>query len=115
MIEHQPTEQTRELVQTSSGLGLPHEMIGALLKIDPKTLRKHYREELDLGRAKTGSDIARTLYDKAMSGDVTSLIWWTKTQLRWSETVKQELTGADGVSLIPAKVQLEFLKPNDSQ
>jgi hypothetical protein len=31
-----------------------------------------------------------------MAGDTASLIWWTKTQLRWSETQKVEVTGANG-------------------
>jgi hypothetical protein len=29
-----------------------------------------------------------------MSGDVTAMIWWSKSQLRWSE--RHEITGADG-------------------
>lgn len=112
---HKPNHETKRLVETSSGIGLPHEQIALLLDIDDKTLRKHYKDELSKGKAKAHLKIAETLFKKATSGDITSLIWWTKTQMKWSETVKQELTGANGVSLIPTKVQLEFLKPNDSQ
>jgi hypothetical protein len=32
--------------------------------------------------------IGSTLYQKAMAGDVASLIWWTKTQMRWAEQPK---------------------------
>jgi predicted transcriptional regulator len=100
MTEHQPTAETRKLVENSSGLGLPHESIAVLVGIDDKTLRKHYRHELDMGKAKAHGQIARTLFQKATAGDTTSLIWWTKTQMRWAETVKQEVTGADGKDLV---------------
>jgi hypothetical protein len=109
MIEHEPTEQTRKLVESSSGLGLPHESIAVLVGIDDKTLRKHYRSELDTGKAKAHVKIAQTLYQKATAGDTTSLIWWTKSQMRWSETVKQEVTGADGEPL--TGIQVTFVKP----
>jgi len=97
---HKPTPETRKLVESSSGLGLPHESIGVLVGIDDKTLRKYYRAELDMGKAKANGQIAKTLFTKATSGDTTALIWWTKTQMRWAETVKQEITGADGQDLV---------------
>ena len=96
---HEPTDETKKLVESTSGLGLPHEQIAILVGIDDKTLRKYYRVELDLGKAKANGQIAKTLFSKATSGDTTALIWWTKTQLRWSETVKQEVTGQDGEPL----------------
>ena len=108
--EHQPTLETRKLVDATSGLGLPHEQIASLIGIDDKTLRKHYRKELDEGKAKASSQIAKTLYNKAIGGDTTALIWWTKSQMRWSETVKQELTGADGEPLVTG-INVSFVKP----
>jgi predicted transcriptional regulator len=111
MLEHEPTDEQRRLVESTSGLGLPHEQIAILVGIDDKTLRKHYRHELDAGKAKANSQIAKTLYSKALAGDTTSLIWWTKSQMRWSETVKQELTGADGEPL--QGIQVSFVKPNE--
>jgi hypothetical protein len=109
---HKPTDETRRLVETSSGIGLPHEQIATLLEIDDKTLRKWYRDELDKGKAKAHLKIAQTLFNKATKGDTTSLIWWTKTQMRWSETVKQELTGPDGTQLMPS-IQVSFVKPDE--
>lgn len=110
--EHIPTDDTKKLVETSSGLGLPHESIAVLVGIDDKTLRKYYREELDKGKAKAHATIARTLYQKATAGDTTSLIWWTKSQMRWSETVKQELTGENGAPLLSG-IQVSFVKPEN--
>ena len=108
---HVPTDETRKLVESTSGLGLPHEQIAILVGIDDKTLRKYYRAELDSGKAKANSQIAKTLYQKAVAGDTTSLIWWTKSQMRWSETVRQEMTGADGEPL--QGIQVMFVKPNE--
>lgn len=108
---HNPTPETRKLVESSSGLGLPHESIAVLVGIDDKTLRKYYRAELDMGKAKANGQIAKTLFSKAVAGDTTSLIWWTKSQMRWSETVKNEVTGADGEPL--QGIQVSFVKPNE--
>lgn len=110
---HIPTDEQRRLVESTSGLGLPHEQIAILVGIDDKTLRKYYRKELDSGKAKANSQIAKTLYNKALAGDTTSLIWWTKSQMRWSETVKQEVTGADGEAL--QGIQISFVKPQETE
>lgn len=109
---HVPTDESRKLVESTSGLGLPHEQIAILVGIDDKTLRKYYRTELDLGKAKANGQIAKTLFSKAIAGDTTSLIWWTKAQMRWSETMKQELSGTDGEPL--QGINVTFVKPNDT-
>jgi len=109
---HKPTEETRRMVESTSGLGLPHEQIAILVGIDDKTLRKYYRAELNMGKAKANGQIAKTLFSKAVGGDTTSLIWWTKTQMRWSETIKQELTGEDGSPLLTG-IQVSFVQPKD--
>ena len=111
---HKPTDESRKMVESTSGLGLPHEQIAILVGIDDKTLRKYYRTELDMGKAKANGQIAKTLFSKAVAGDTTSLIWWTKTQMRWSETVKQEVTGADGAAIVPS-IQVSFVKPDGAE
>lgn len=108
MTKHEPTDETRRLVESSSGIGLPHEQIATLLEIDDKTLRKWYRDELDKGKAKAHLKIAQTLFNKATKGDTTSLIWWTKTQMRWAETVKQEITGNNEG---PVKLEVSWRDP----
>jgi len=112
MREHEPTEKTKSQVMQASGLGLPQEQIAALLGVTAKTLRKHYEIELGLGKAQASAQIAKSLFNKALKGDTTAMIWWTKAQMRWSETVKQELTGANGETLIPS-IQVTFVRPNE--
>jgi hypothetical protein len=101
MREHRPTDKTRQQVQEASGLGLPQDQISALIGISPMTLAKHYSLELGLGKARASATVAKSLFNKATVGqDTTAMIWWTKAQMKWSETMKQELTGKDGAGIM---------------
>ena len=78
--EHQPTEETRELVTKHSRVGTPQMIIMQMLGLKcPKTLRKHYREELDIAKHSANADIGGALYHKAMQGDTSAQIFWLKT------------------------------------
>jgi hypothetical protein len=66
--------------------GIPEIDISAVLGLDPKTLRKHYRDELDLGETKANAQVAGFLFSAAKSGNVTAQIFWLKTRARWRET-----------------------------
>ena len=109
-----PTKEERSQVEAMAGYGVPHDNIAALIRggIDSDTLKKHFKIELAQGKAKACTQVGKTLYQKAIDGDVTSLIWWTKSQMRWAETVKQELTGKDGEQLLSG-IQVTFVKPKD--
>jgi DNA-binding NarL/FixJ family response regulator len=45
----EPTAKARKFVAAMAALGVRHEEIATLLEITPKTLRKHFRSELDRG------------------------------------------------------------------
>ena len=96
---HEPTEPLRQTVQLHATVGTPQSVIADILGIDEKTLRKHYREELDLARAKANASIGGALFNKAKNGDTAAQIFWMKTQAGWRETNRTELTGADGDKL----------------
>jgi hypothetical protein len=108
---HEPTDDQRKKVQRASGLGLPHEQISALVGISPPTLRKHYSLELGLGKAESSAAIADTLFNKAQAGDTTAMIWWTKAQMRWSETSTMQMANADGTKLEGINVVFVDPKP----
>jgi len=95
-----PTEEEREYVEKLSGIGLVQEQIAALIRngIHVDTLRDHFGKELLAGKAKANAAIGGTLYQKAINGDTGSLIWWTKTQMRWAETQKHEIVHT-GISI----------------
>lgn len=93
---HVPDKKTRGTVEAMSSYGVPQEDIAKVLDIDPKTLRLHYRYELDTAEIKANAQVASRLYQKCMKDDTSSLIFWLKTRAGWKETVKNEHTGADG-------------------
>lgn len=110
-----PDERTRGKVETLAAMGLPQTNIARKLGIDPKTLREHFREELDMGKAEANFAVVQTLYkfavgDPGHPGDpergippkdpvkpqLRATIFWAKTQCGFSTTSKVEHTGADG-------------------
>lgn len=110
--EFEPNDSERKQVEAMSGYGLPIDQIAVLVRdgIHIDTLRKHFATELVAGKAKANSGIGRTLFQKAMGGDTTAMIWWSKTQMRWAETQKHELTGADGAPLEFTKIERVIVK-----
>jgi hypothetical protein len=86
-----PSDKDRVLAEQLATWAVPEKHIASLMGedgIDQMTLRKYLSEEIERGRAKASMGIGSTLYQKAMAGDVASLIWWTKTQMRWAEQPK---------------------------
>jgi hypothetical protein len=108
----EPTDSERKQVEALSGYGLPIDQIGALIRdgISVDTLRAHFASEMQSGKAKANAQVGKTLFQKVMAGDTTAAIWWSKTQMRWAETQKHELTGADGVPLEFAKIERVIVK-----
>jgi hypothetical protein len=96
---YQPDEVSRRQVEAMAGYGVPESDIARVLAIDPKTLRKHYRAELDMAHVKANSAVAQSLFKKA-TGDgpqsVTAAIFWAKTRMGWKETVVNEHGGIPG-------------------
>ena len=90
-----PTDDERKLVEQMTACGIPQESQCLVIRngIDDKTLRKHFRNELDTAPTKATAKGAGTLFNKAMGGDTTALIWWTKTRMKWSEKQEVEHTG----------------------
>ena len=108
----EPTDAERKQAEALSGYGLPIEQIAVLVRdgIDTDTLRKHFATELVSGKAKANGQVGKTLFQKVMAGDTTAAIWWSKTQMRWAETQKHELTGADGAPLEFTKIERVIVK-----
>lgn len=99
---YKPTDKDRRTVKALAGFGTSHEDIAQTIGIDPKTLRKHFRKELDAGVIEANAKVAQSLYVRAttMTGNpgaqVTAAIWWTKARMGWSDKTRTEITGADG-------------------
>lgn len=106
-----PTENDRKQVEALAGYGVPFEQIAVLIAggISLHTLRAHFAAELMSGKAKANAQIGKGIFQKAMGGDVTAMIWWSKSQMKWSETQKLEHTGKDGGAIAVASVDFKNL------
>jgi hypothetical protein len=86
---HRPDASSRRQVEAMAAYGVPEINIANVVGIDPKTLRKHYRDELDNGQVKATAKVAESLFRKATSEgpqSVTAAIFWLKTRGGWRET-----------------------------
>src|SRR5919106_4078938 len=96
---HKPDPELRRQVEALAGFGIREADIAGLIGIDPRTLRKHYRQELDHGHTKANAKVAENLFRKA-TGDgresVTAAIFWLKARARWKEVSINEHSGLDG-------------------
>jgi hypothetical protein len=81
-----PTEDERRLVEHYVTLGYTQEQIASLMGKSVDSLARHCRDELDNGALKVNAKIGGKLFQKAMSGDTTALIFWCKTRMGWKET-----------------------------
>lgn len=83
---HKPDPSQRRQVEAMAAYGIPEQDIARVTGVDPKTLRKYYRDELDMGEAKANAQVAGFLFSAAKNGNVTAQIFWLKTRAKWRET-----------------------------
>jgi hypothetical protein len=91
-----PDPGQRRQVEALAGYGVPKADIAGVIGIDPKSLRKHYRDELDHGHVKANAKVAENLYRKATGEGreaVIAAIFWLKTRAGWKETTVHETIG----------------------
>ena len=87
-----------------SAIGVPQFDICRVIKkpdgkpIGIKTLRKHFRDQLDSAEMRANAMVAGSLYKKATdkaggAASVTAAIFWLKTRAGWKEKQVMEHTG----------------------
>ena len=105
-----PTDDERKMVEQMCAVGIPQESICKVVRdrIDDKTLRKHFRRELDTAKVRANAQIGGTLFNKAVNGDTSAAIFWAKTQMGWKETNATQLTDGDGG---PLKIVVDWVAP----
>ena len=121
----EPTTEQRDMVEQLTAFGIPQSDIVNVIKdkngkpITDRTLRKHFRQELDGGAVKANLKVAKALFKNATTatdvypgGNPTSQIFWMKTRGGWKETPKPlEISGKDGGPIEQANVTpIEFRK-----
>jgi hypothetical protein len=90
------------MVEFMAAVGVPEDKICKAVadpqtnaSIDPKTLRKHFRQELDRGHTKADTAVAQGLYKNATTptetypgGIPVAQIFWLKVRARWKPPEK---------------------------
>lgn len=87
--------------------GTTHQRICDVIGFTLKTFYKYYRKEINETIEKANSNVAQSLYNQAISGNVTAQIFWLKTRARWRETDRDDYTR----DLLP-KIEVKIVDPN---
>jgi hypothetical protein len=95
-----PTDEQRKNVEAMSGYGVPQDDIACILDIAPKTLRLHFRRELDVGIAKANAKIGQTLFQQATGGNTAAAIFWAKARMGWREKAEAEVDGGVTIRVV---------------
>jgi hypothetical protein len=83
-----PTDDQRRTVKSLAAYGMSHEGIAQMLALrSPKTLRKHFRKELELGAIEGTAQVAQTRFQMAKSGKhPAATIHYLEKRSRWLES-----------------------------
>lgn len=114
---HKPTSENHAEVESLSAFGITEAEIARYIGIDPKTLRKHYRESLQKGVTKANIVAAKNLFAKVREGNLSACIFWLKARAGWSEK-NVLLLNEDEEKQGPKKVRVELVnteKKNDAE
>jgi hypothetical protein len=77
-----PTTEQRAMVKSMAAMGISQQDIALKIGVrSPKTLRRHFHEELKVGAIDANYNVASTLYRMAISGEHPgATIFWAKTR-----------------------------------
>jgi hypothetical protein len=109
---HIVTEKQRSQVWFMAAVGVPLGRIAQSMEIGLGTLQKHYRRELDLGADEANTNVAKSLYQKAIGGGpdaVPAAIFWLKSRCAWNyRGPAQDVLN----SQVPPPIYIEFGGPD---
>jgi len=101
---HIPTKAMRDTVTLHTLVGTPQETLCTVLGISPRTLRKHYRSELDTSVANANAKIGGALYNKAINGDTSAQMFWLKTRAGFREQEREKENKNDSSEMLAIAV-----------
>ena len=110
--QFEPNDEQRRTVRAMSGYGVPQDDIATMLRVDPKTLRKHFQEELERGSIEATAKVGQSLFRMATEGgSVAAAIFWMKARAGWREkhevTVRSEMTPLPVHALPPDPIEAQ--------
>lgn len=93
--EHVPTEESRAKVADFTCAGFTQDDIAQYFGIDDKTLRKHYRDELDKAKLEMIRGLSQNAYQMALGGSEKMTEFLLRTQGRYTNYKREEKTTTD--------------------
>ena len=116
---HEATDGNKAIVKMFTAAGLSQNEIAKHLKIDRKTLAKHYEHELEVGWIEAIGDAATAIITEMKSTtsdkrlDAAKFFLSRRGRGLWSETKNVELSGKDGGAIAITNVDLDALAYED--
>lgn len=97
----EPTPEQRKRVLTMVGVGISHAEICLVVThngkpLSLKTLRKHFREELNTGTVIANAQVGGAIFKAALEGKPGAQALWAKCRMGWKETQAIEHSGPAG-------------------
>jgi hypothetical protein len=103
---HVPTKVDRETVALMIAAGIAQSDIARVRRISEKTLRLHYRQEIDNGTTQINTIVLMAHLERIRAGEFAAIKWWEQSRMQWSERIMVD----DGKPAdTPMRVIVEFL------
>jgi hypothetical protein len=81
-----PSDEDRKKVEALAAVGAARTDIAKMLKIDVKTMRRHFARELETGAIQANAMVCGALFQACtVDRNVNAIIWWMKNRMGWRE------------------------------
>lgn len=113
--EHDASDANRALVKVLTAAGLTQEEIAKHLKINRKTLAKHYANELESGWIEAIGEATTTIIEEMRSKtsdkrlDAAKFFLSRRGRGLWSETKQHEISGPNGGAIPVAQIDFDAM------
>lgn len=107
-----------EQVESLAAINCSYAEIAAVVGCDESTLTRRFAQVIQKGREQGKSSLKRKMWETAMGGNVTMMIWLSKQMLGYTDKVEQknEMSTAKGTQLnIINLPQNGFESPKESK
>lgn len=118
---HSPTDKLRGIVEALASAGYTQQKIAERLDINPNTLRKHYRKELDHGKMDRVANVMEKLYSIAMfdgkptTAQTTACIFYLKCRGPKGEWMDSNTNATENEMKEISKIQIQVVGENGQE